>query len=268
MRAYSVDVEFMWGFQARVAGLGKSSPSFLFPPPTTLIGALAASYSRRVRRGESEGVELMLELSGHILALSFRPLNAMPLAFMDVGRVIAPGYRGGEHYPTAKDVLVYKSFDAPARGSTIMGSLDDKPPRIRYVLVVEDGAPITPEDMWGIRRLGSKESLVSVVGVEKVSASWLGGSLGDRAKTLYATPRVEGLQVDEHGPVAREFYVNPYRLDRPPSTAYVQGVRVTPYLIPLRLEGYLEVWGALEEYSFYEIEDPEEGANVVVGVAR
>jgi CRISPR-associated protein Cas5a/b/c len=271
MRAYSVDIEFTWGFQARVAGLGKSSPSFLFPPPTTLIGAIAASYGRRVRRGEAEGVKLMLELSENILALSFRTINAIPLTFMDVGRVIAPGSREGVNYPTAEDVLVHKSFDAPARGSTIMGSIDDKPPRIRYVLVVKDEAPITPEDLWSIRRLGSKESLVSVVGVEEVPVSRLGGSINERKLTLYATPRVEGLQAEEHGPVAREFYVNPYRVDRSPSAAYVQGAEVIPYLIPLSLEhaeGCLDVWGALEEYSFYEVEDPEKGANVVVGVAR
>jgi CRISPR-associated protein (Cas_Cas5). len=99
MRAYSVDIEFMWGFQARVAGLGKSPPSFLFPPPTTLIGAIAASYGRRVGRGEAEGVGLMLELSKSILALSFRTINAIPLTFMDVGRVIAPGSRGGVELP-------------------------------------------------------------------------------------------------------------------------------------------------------------------------
>uniref|UniRef100_A0A7C4FCA7 CRISPR-associated protein Cas5 n=1 Tax=Thermofilum pendens TaxID=2269 RepID=A0A7C4FCA7_THEPE len=271
MRGYSVDVEFTWGFQARVAGLGKSPPSFLFPPPTTLVGALAASYSRRVKRGESEGVELMLELSRHILALSFRPLNARPLAFMDVGRVIAPGQRGGVYYPTVRDVFVYKSFDAPARGSTIMGSIDNEPPRIRYVLVVEDDGPFTQEDLWSIRRLGSKESLVSVVRVEEIPVFELGGSMREERRTLYATPEVEGLRVKKHEPVARELYVSPYRLNYPPSAAYVQGVGILSYLIPMRLEyaeGYLEVSGAPSGYSFYEVEDLEKGRNVVVGVAR
>jgi len=271
MKAYSIDIEFMWGFQARVAGLGKSPPSFLFPPPTTLLGALAASYGRRARRGESEGARLMQELSRYILVLSFRPINAIPLTFMDVGRVIAPGARGGVNYPTAKDVFVYKSFDAPARGSTIMGSIDEEPPRIRYVLVVEDDAPLAQEDLWSIRRLGSKESLVSVVRAEETPVSELGGSVREGRLTLYATPEVEGLRVERHDPVARELYVSPYRLDGSPSAAYVQGAGILPYLVPMRLEhaeGCLEVSGTLSGYSFYEVEDPERGRNVVVGVAR
>lgn len=213
----------------------------------------------------------MQEISRSILVVSFRPLNAMPLTFMDMGRVIAPGARGGVNYPTAMDVFVYKSFDAPARGSTIMGSIDDEPPRVRYVLVVEDNAPLTPEDLWSIRRLGSKESLVSVVRVEEIPVSRLGGSMHERRRTLYATPEVEGLQVEENGPVAREFYVSPYRLSGSPSAAYVQGAGVLPHLIPMRLEyaeGYLEVSGRLSGYSFYEVGDPEKGRNVVVGVAR
>lgn len=268
MKAIVFDVEFMWGFQARVSGQSKSPPSYPFPPLTTVLGALAMAYGRRTRRGEDSGVELMRELSRDLLALSFKPLNTLPLHFVDVSRVFAIGGRGGIRYPDPRDVYVYKSFDAPGRGSTILGSLDGEPPRVRYVLVLKDSSPLTLDDAWSIRRLGSRESLVCVTLAEEVPVRVT--PKGETFSTSYATPLLEGIRVVEHGTVLRESCVSPYRLSTAPSVAYSAGESVLQLLIPLPhpdFKGWLEVEVESESYAVYEVQEPGSGSDRVVGLA-
>ncbi len=163
---YIIDVEFVWGFQARVVGLSKTNPSYLYPPPTTFIGALASSIAKRKYLGEKEGRELMVKLCKSLEAIAFRPLNCIPIRYEDINRIITIKVAGGIKYPNPKKVR--ESFDSPARGKTSLISLDENPPCIRYAVIFKEDKvtrDINKEDFYSINRLGSKESVVSVIDV-------------------------------------------------------------------------------------------------------
>ena len=171
--AFIVDVEFVWGFQTRIAGLSKTSPSFYYPPPTTFLGALSESIARGLGVGESAGREIIKSLSRGLLAIGVRPINYIPLKYEDINKIIAVGVRKGVHYPNPKDIS--GSYDSPARGKTIVVSLDDNSPTLRFLLVFREGKielrgkiiELDERYFWRIHRLGSKESRISVIDVRR-----------------------------------------------------------------------------------------------------
>ncbi len=165
---YVVDVEFTWGFQSRIVGLSKTNPSYLYPPPTTFIGALASSIARRKYIGEKRGRDLIIRLCKSLEAIAFRPLNCIPIRYEDINKIIAIKVASGVKYPNPKKIR--ESFDSPARGKTCLISLDEDPPRIRYVAIFKEDdviKDIKEEDFYSINRLGSRESIVSIINVTK-----------------------------------------------------------------------------------------------------
>ena len=175
MIGFIVDTEFVWGFQARIVGLSKTSPSFYYPPPTTFLGALAEVIAKEYNIGEDLGRFVINELSRNLLAIGFRPLNCVPIKYEDLNRIIAVKITSGVLYPNPNDLS--KSFDSPARGKTILASLNDEAPKLRWFLVFEDKninikdenlegkigtIELSDEIFWKIHRLGSKESRVCV----------------------------------------------------------------------------------------------------------
>jgi CRISPR-associated protein Cas5a/b/c len=268
MKAFVFDVEFTWGFQARVAGLSKSPPSYIFPPPTTVIGALAESIARRLGRGEMDGAELMREISKSLLSISFKSINAIPSSFMSIYRSYAIGSRGGTSYPTVKDVEVYRSFDAPAKGSTFMGTMDDEPPRVRYFMAFRDNSLVTSEDIWSVKRLGSKESLVAVVKVFEASVT----TSGKKGKVCSAFPMAEGIEIKSNAYLTlTEHYVNPYSFSASPAEVFVtKPNEVVPYavFVPIIIdkEPCCEVEIKTEKYTLYSFRYDEKEEEVV-GIA-
>ncbi len=265
MKAYVFDVEFLWGFQSRVAGLSKSPSSYLFPPPTTVLGALAERLARRLRYGERDGVRLITELSGDLIAISFRPLNTFPISYMTLARVIAMGQRGGVSYPTPREVYVYKSFDAPAKGSTLLGSIDGRPPRIRYFVIFKDCSKLRLDDIWAIRRIGSRESLVAVVDVWEAKIV----RRDKEGFVITAVPEDEGITIlSDLSGAFREYYVYPYALTDPPAkTQLMDPSRVKPFLIPVPevsgLQNPLEVSTDEVKYTIYTLNYGKEEEKVV-----
>jgi len=182
MIGFIIDTEFVWGFQARIVGLSKTSPSFYYPPPTTFLGAMAEVIAKENSVGEDLGRLIINELGGNLLAIGVRPINCVPIKYEDLNRVIMIRAVGG----TIKSPLptnLQGSFDSPARGKTILASLNDDTPKIRWFLIFEDGIvdiqnenlkskieeiELTEDIFWKIHRLGSKESRVCVVNVFKI----------------------------------------------------------------------------------------------------
>jgi len=173
-----VDTEFVWGFQARIVGLSKTSPSFYYPPPTTFLGALAEVIAKENNIGEYFGRFIINELSRNLLAIGVRPINCVPIKYEDLNRIIAVKITSGKHYPDPEDLP--KSFDSPARGKTILTSLNDDAPKLRWFLIFKDKTiavqdenlkdkidkiELDDEIFWKVHRLGSKESRVCVVSV-------------------------------------------------------------------------------------------------------
>lgn len=239
MIGFKVDVEFVWGFQARIAGLSKTSPSFYYPPPTTFLGALAEAIAKDHSFGEKNGLRLLEKLSESLLAIGLKPLNCFPIKYADVNRILAVKITSGILYPTPKDLG--KSFDSPARGKTILAALDDDPPKIRWFLVFGDdeinfsGESVNLHDaLWKIHRLGSKESRVSVVDVVKTDVEVEKG----RTITEYCFPLEDG--VDPKSPTGRwdfEVYLNPfevrYNQSENPVMNYISGKRALAFRIPI-----------------------------------
>ena len=182
MIGFLVDIEFAWGFQARAVGLSRTPPSFYYPPPTVFLGSLAEVVARDNNIGEDLGRFIINELSRNLLAIGFRPMNCIPVKHEDLNKIIMIRSVGSEiKSPVSTDP--YGSFDSPARGKTILSSLDNNPPRIRWFLVfkneemeVEDEPlkskinkiTLSRDYFWGIHRIGSKEGKTSVINVARL----------------------------------------------------------------------------------------------------
>jgi len=265
--AFLVDVEFVWGFQARIVGLSRTSPSFHYPPPTTLLGALSQSIARELGVGEHAGKELISLIGRNVLALGVRPVNCVPLPYEDINRIVAVKLTSGVHYPEPSDLT--GSYDSPARGKTIMMSLNNEAPKIRAAIVMKKDhvdfkgrtINITEDHFWRIHRLGSKESRVSVVNVERREAKI---SQNVKVSSRSSFPVFSGVIPLEE--IVRkwsyEVYINPreasYGKELNPFLNYMEGRAVIPYRIPLIVvkseppEMLVEVRGGA---AAYRIED-------------
>lgn len=189
MKGFLADVEFIWGFQSGIVGMSKSTPSFLLPPPSTVLGAIAEAYARRKGLSESRSSITICYLAKDLLVLTYKLLNAVPLSYQDLSRVIAVRVSGGIKYPSVQDP--YGSFDAPARGKTILSTIDEKPPTLRIFTVFRNSTDITADDLWGVRRIGTKESLVSVVDVIEERPEVLRYKVVETDYLLPLTPEIE-----------------------------------------------------------------------------
>lgn len=248
MRGYLVDVEFMWGFQTRIAGMSKTSSSFPYPPPSTILGAIAEAYSIRKGRGEGDFLKTLNEISTHLITLSYRSLNAIAITYQDINRVLAIGQRGGVTYPSVKDP--YASFDAPARGKTVLVSTDEAPPTIRVALIIDDLIDLKVEDLWKIKRIGSKESLVSVVDVVEATPQKISKPVtSDKqvvSKVNHSIPLLKGVEIQRiEGMYIEEYFVNIFKRPLPevPAKLYItstlnhENENIVKYIIGIPLGG-------------------------------
>jgi len=239
--------------------MSKTSPSYSFPPPTTILGALAESYSKSRNLSEGRGVQTMIELSHEILALGYRSLNAVPVSFQDINRVLALGSRGGISYPSTRDV--YGSFDAPAKGKTLLSSVDDNPPRLRSMIVFSDRTDVNAEDIWKIRRIGSKESLVSIIDIVEKTPE----VVKDTVKTNYSLPIVDNeIKIEDKEGFFIDLYFVPLIRKRAladaPSRLYLES-KVIKYKIAIPYRDYYIKVRLSSGYVGYKIDQ-----EVVVGI--
>ncbi|WP_233437584.1 type I-E CRISPR-associated protein Cas5/CasD [Candidatus Korarchaeum cryptofilum] len=240
--AFIVDVEFVWGFQTRIAGLSKTSPSFYYPPPTTFLGALGESIARKLGVGESAGRGIIASLGRELLALGIRPLNCVPLKYEDINKIIAVKLTSGIPYPDPRSIA--SSYDSPARGKTVMVSLDENSPILRFLLVFRKdkidlrgkALELDEDYFWRIHRLGSKESRVSVIDVRRKD-----GIDAEEGKIIskYSFPVMKGVQPLEE--LQRkwlyETYISPrdieYSERANPVLTYMESRSLIPFRIPI-----------------------------------
>ncbi len=243
MIGFIAEYEFVWGFQARIAGLSKTSPSFFYPPPTTFLGALAEVIAKENKIGEEKGGEIISEISKNLCAIGLRALNCVPLKYSDINRILAIKITVGKRkketlYPNPVDIPA--SFDSPARGKTILSSLDDNAPTIRWFLVFKNKQiefknnkiDLNEDLFWKIHRIGSKESRVSAVNVGKYDVG-IGES---EILTTYSFPIDPSVkEVEESDPKWEfEVYVNPYvPKDKDIISSYFSGNKVLSFRIPI-----------------------------------
>jgi CRISPR-associated protein Cas5a/b/c len=244
MTGFCFDLEFVWGFQCKVVGLSKSSPSFYYPPPTTILGAIAEQIAKEYRLGEKKGKEIIPLLSANLLALAVKPLNCMPVKFSDINRHIALKVTSGVLYPRPDDIA--GSFDAPAVGKTMLSPLEGDPPRLRVIIIFKDKTinlqneiiELTSDFIWGIHRIGTKESLVSVIDVRESHPNKIEGII----ETEYSFPLLDGVSLlhEDSSSWIRETVVNPFTIrsydeKQNPVSDYLQGINVLQYMQPIKL---------------------------------
>lgn len=215
MIGYIVDIEFVWGFQARIAGLTKTSPSFYYPPPTTFLGALAEVIAKENNIGENEGKRIIPKLGNNLLAIGWKPLNCIPIKYADINKIIAIKETSGILYPHPKDLV--KSFDSPARGRTILSTLDNNAPKIRWFIVFRknkfifngDEMEVNADSFWKMHRISSKESRISVTDVKRVTPV----IIKNKSVTNYSIPVKEGMNlIRGRGEWRFEYYVDPFEM--------------------------------------------------------
>jgi CRISPR-associated protein Cas5a/b/c len=258
------DLEFVWGFQCKVVGLSKSSPSFYYPPPTTILGAIAEQIAKEYKIGEKRGKEIIPLLSANLLALGIKPLNCTPVKFSDINRLITLKVTGrkvtgrGPYprpdvtlkvtrrslYPRPDDIA--GSFDAPAVGKTMLSPLEGEPPRLRAIVIFKDKTislqseriEIASDIIWRIHRIGSKESLVSVIDVRDFHPNKIEGDVD----TEYSFPLLEGVTLlrEDSPSWVRETVVNPFTIKsydekQNPVIDYLQGINILQYMQPIKL---------------------------------
>ncbi len=244
---FIVDIEFIWGFQARIAGLSKSPPSFLYPPPTVILGGIAESIAKKYEIGEKEGKNIIPILSRNLLAIGIKPLNCVPITYRAMNRIIAIRITGEVQYPSPESKYILKSFDSPARGHTILSTIDNEAPKMRVFIVFKNNEftlgnnkfKIKEEDLWRIHRIGSKESIVSVLDVieiEKINI--IRDSI---IVTTYSFPIGNDIEIigQSGDSWKEEVYINPFKLEaydenENPFKNYMLGKKLIRFNIPLK----------------------------------
>ncbi|MCD6323568.1 MAG: type I-A CRISPR-associated protein Cas5 [Desulfurococcales archaeon] len=243
-KAYVVDIEFVWGYQVGIAGLSKSPPTFLYPPPTTVLGAIAEAVGRSEGLGEASYVNIYRSMTRSLLSINMRPLNYIPVRHKDVNRILMVSTKTSKklgkktfQYPHPLDLG--GSFDAPSRGKTIASPImNDEPPKLRIVIVWKEPPEIresrqhvmiSPQHIWRIHRLGTKEGVVSVTQVSTYNASQISS---DDVVTRFSFPVnvVEKVFFISGSDWVFEAYSDPYSMD-PSSVSYVAGKTLT-YAVP------------------------------------
>ena len=156
LRALVVDGVFNWGFSVRAVYTSAASRPYPLPPPTTLVGALAAAYARI--KGLSEVTiknEILysraVELINKVLWATMK-IYSYAAMYSDMGRLVRTHYLRDEYRRDPK-----RWFGVSSVGKVYTSSAF----RILYIL---RGANDLPYDVLGrsITSLGSKEGLVHI----------------------------------------------------------------------------------------------------------
>ena len=248
--AYIVDTEFVWGYQTNVAGLSKTPPSFTYPPPTTFLGAVTEAIAKREGLGESSYLRILNELVDPLVAIAIKPRNIYPMKTLDINKIIAVREASGKEFPNPDEPG--NSFDAPARGKTIASPIDGIPTITWVIVFSKKPKLLKARDLWKIHRLGSKESIVSVMKVENIKAAI---DETDTTLTSYSVPLkyVERFKPKAGSEWVIESYANPFDTfsDNSPATRYLIGNTIL-FASPINK--------SVREYSLATVRVKKEGA--------
>jgi len=181
-------IRFSWGFAARLQPQSKMRMALKYPPPTTLLGALAYPFLRakegriEVLRKGKKTISAADSLRKIVIEVA-ASLSEEPLIYGDYLRVHR-FYRGKvDKGVTALPVsLTYSNGEGIADIVYVMKGLNDN---------IERAA-------WGITRLGSRESVVSV---ESVHTGRVKVITGNETSTRFSFPLRDGLEVRGKGTV-------------------------------------------------------------------
>ncbi len=158
MKAIIVKTTPVWGFSIKYPGQSAAQDAFPYPPPSTLLGALASGYARLnglpEKAGSKESTTIRLLDTVRYVTVCMRGFGVKQL---DPQRNIVIGFQRKERRKNPKYW----------RGLQAMGKMYALNSELRVVYIVEDGYAIElARAAWNITYIGGKESLVNVKDVE------------------------------------------------------------------------------------------------------
>ena len=165
VKAVKATIVFHWGYSIKHPMYSASQPALKFPPPTTLIGALSYPYTRvNGQEVKSVGGQLYsssITVLDHVLWACYKIVNVDPRILVEtrdiVKVLIAPYVRSENVYPGSRflwAIQVHGKICAPTL-------------KLDTVFIVRDNSAKTVSRFaWGIARVGSRESIVSVESVD------------------------------------------------------------------------------------------------------
>ncbi len=165
VKAVKASIVFHWGYSIKHPMYSASQPALKFPPPTALIGALSYPYIRtsgsEVNSVGNQLYSSSVAILDRILWTCYKVVNIHPgilVESRDIVRVsIAPYIRSEHVYPGSKflwAIQVHGKICAPTL------KLDT------VFIVRSESAKDLSHFAWGIVRVGSRESIVSVESVD------------------------------------------------------------------------------------------------------
>jgi len=200
VKIVKVLLELHWGYSIKHPIYSASQPSFRFPPPTTLIGALAYTIASRENRSEilidknnlySYTAKILIDVPW----ATYRFLNIDPSLLTetrDLVRVsIAPYVRRDNIYPGSPYIWAVQTH-----GKMYIPLL-----LIEAIYVVKDSAVNNIlRYAWGITRIGTKESIASVKSVEILDTYIVSDTI---VETVYSFPKSLAEPIDRDYIVSR-----------------------------------------------------------------
>ncbi len=164
LKGLVVDGIFSWGYSIRAAYTSAASQSYPLPPPTTLVGALAAAYARIKKLPEvsvrnNEIYSRVADILSDVLWATIR-IPKYAIMHSDLSRLARAHYLRATHRRDAS-----KWFGVSSLGKVYSNS----PFRITYIVRQDTKLPL---EVLGrcIISLGSKEGLVHIKDVRVVKA--------------------------------------------------------------------------------------------------
>lgn len=168
-----VSMRLSWGFTSRILTTSKTRESYLVPPPTTLIGALAYGYAKLNKIPEETNNTSSAEKIRELVYSVHEKINAPLIQYADLSRIW--WYRDREK--AAK-------FDAVALSKIYRGVNLEKPDlEVIYVVKEQDHAKMVAASAHSMVRIGDSHGLVSV---EEVEYGALDCSSDNEAYTKYS----------------------------------------------------------------------------------
>lgn len=216
LRIFYSKVNLSWGFVVRYLGTSASQPSYLLPPPTTVVGAFGYPLLRLL--GRKDYAEVEAHERGRVLTKDMKALLNSTLAsasgippieegilvgvatYQEISRIIGLPYKGSSEAkrfveePTPKDIARAMPVQAVGASYGPKATLD-----LVWVVNVEklakelkvsvkDIDSVGPIAVKGVSRIGSKEGIVAVLPESSYITQVQVLNPGDRFKSYMYTP--------------------------------------------------------------------------------
>jgi len=217
-----VEVSPHWGFGTALYSGTKTRPPLIAPPPTTLIGALAYPISRLLGRPENPigGRWLLYELASTLHGVYAR-LDLPLIAYGEITRLKFYKKREKEVYTDAPSYV--RVYSHPSGTVTLLYIFDEQKAKLIFG---GDWQRLVVCAAVGIKRLGDRESLVSVKSVEYGKAKL---ELHDRVETSYYAPLLPGVKYFSQRNFVTVVVVDWRRASSPDYSASRRTIMIVPY---------------------------------------